>query len=93
VSGDRNPIHVSKLGAKVLGFPTTIAHGSWTMAAILGSVEGRIPDAVTYAVKFGKPVTVPSTVNLYADAAPAGGWDLSLKHPKKGYPHLTATLR
>lgn len=93
VSGDRNPIHVSKLGAKALGFPATIAHGSWTMATILASVEGRIPDAVTYSVKFGKPVILPATVNVYADAIPNGGWDLALKHPKKGYPHLTATLR
>ena len=92
VSGDRNPIHVSSLGAKAFGFPTTIAHGMWSAAAVLGAVEGRIPDAVTYSVKFGKPIVLPATVNLYADKV-AEGWDLSLKHPKKGYPHLTATLR
>ena len=92
VSGDRNPIHISSLGAKAFGFPATIAHGMFTAAATLRSVEGRIPDAVTYSVRFGKPVLIPSTVNLYADEAD-GGWDLSLKHPKKGYPHLTATLR
>lgn len=91
VSGDRNPIHVSSLGAKAFGFPRTIAHGMWSAAAILGAVEGRIPDAVTYRVKFGKPVVLPATVNVYADAT-AGGWDLALRHPKKGYPHLTATL-
>ncbi|MFF0817942.1 MaoC/PaaZ C-terminal domain-containing protein [Rhodococcus sp. NPDC003318] len=92
VSGDRNPIHVSSLGAKVFGFPRTIAHGMWSAAAILGAVEGRIPDAVTYRVKFGKPVVLPATVNVYADERD-GGWDLALRHPKKGYPHLTATLR
>ncbi|MFC4604135.1 MaoC/PaaZ C-terminal domain-containing protein [Rhodococcus kronopolitis] len=96
VSGDRNPIHVSSLGAKAFGFPRTIAHGMWSAAAVLGSVEGRIPDAVTYRVKFGKPVVLPATVNVYADevTGPEGsGWDLALRHPKKGYPHLTATLR
>jgi acyl dehydratase len=92
VSGDRNPIHISGLGAKAFGFPTTIAHGMYTAATTLQVVEGRIPDAVTYSVKFGKPVLIPSTVNLYADEV-EGGWDLSLKNPKKGYPHLTATLR
>ncbi|MFC9789700.1 MaoC/PaaZ C-terminal domain-containing protein [Rhodococcus sp. NPDC127528] len=92
VSGDRNPIHVSSLGAKAFGFPRTIAHGMWSAAAVLGAVEGRIADSVTYGVKFGKPVVLPATVNLYADEA-VGGWDLSLRHPKKGYPHLTATLR
>lgn len=92
VSGDRNPIHTSALGARAFGFPKPIAHGMWSAAAVLGSIEGRIPDKVTYHVKFGKPILLPSTVNLYADTV-ADGWDLSLKHPRKGYPHLTATLR
>jgi len=92
VSGDRNPIHVSSLGAKAFGFPGTIAHGMWSAAAALQSLEGRIPDGVTYSVRFGKPIVLPATVNLYADRT-ADGWDLSLKNPKKGYPHLSATLR
>jgi len=92
VSGDRNPIHVSTLGAKAFGFPKTIAHGMWSAAAALRAVEGKVPGAVTYAVKFGKPVLLPATVNLYA-RRDADGWDLSLRHPKKLYPHLTATLR
>ncbi len=91
-SGDRNPIHTSALGAKAFGFPRPIAHGMWSAAAILGVVEGRIPDAATYAVKFGKPILLPATVNVYADQTDEG-WELSLLHPKKGYPHLTATLR
>lgn len=92
VSGDRNPIHVSSLGAKAFGFPRTIAHGMWSAATVLGAVEGRIPDAVTYSVRFGKPILLPATLNVYADHSDEG-WDLSIKHPKKGYPHLTATLR
>ncbi len=91
-SGDRNPIHMSALSAKAFGFPRSIAHGMWSAAAILGVIEGRVPAQAAYAVKFGKPILLPSTVNVYADQA-AEGWDLSLKNPKKGYPHLTATLR
>ncbi len=91
-SGDHNPIHTSALAAKAFGFPKSIAHGMWSAAAVLGSVEGRIPEKTTYVVKFGKPILLPSTVNVYADQA-EGGWDLALRHPKKGYPHLTATLR
>lgn len=91
-SGDRNPIHMSSLSAKAFGFPRAIAHGMWSAAAILGAIEGRIPAATTYSVKFGKPILLPSTINVYADQV-EGGWDLSLKHPKKGYPYLTATLR
>ncbi|WP_407108221.1 MaoC/PaaZ C-terminal domain-containing protein [Rhodococcus aetherivorans] len=92
VSDDRNPIHVSRLGAKAFGFPKPIAHGMWSAAAALRAVEGRIPSRATYSVRFGKPVLLPATVNLYAARA-ADGWDLALRHPKKGYPHLTATLR
>lgn len=92
ISGDRNPIHVSTLGAKAFGFPKTIAHGMWSAAATLRAVEGRIPDKVTYTVRFGKPVLLPATVNLYAQRE-LEGWDLALRHPKKQYPHLTATLR
>ncbi len=91
-SGDQNPIHTSALGARAFGFPRPIAHGMWSAAAILGSIEGRIPEKTTYSVKFGKPILLPSTVNVYADKV-EGGWDLALRHPKKGYPHLTATLR
>jgi len=91
-SGDHNPIHISALGAKAFGFPKPIAHGMWSAATILGTVEGRIPEQVSYSVKFGKPVLLPATVNVYADPV-EGGWDLAMRHPKKGYPHLTATLR
>ncbi len=91
-SGDHNPIHTSALGAKAFGFPKPIAHGMWSAANILANLEGRIPEKTTYAVKFGKPILLPATVNVYANKV-AGGWDLALKNPKKGYPHLTATLR
>ncbi|MGV9615560.1 MaoC/PaaZ C-terminal domain-containing protein [Nocardia xishanensis] len=91
-SGDHNPIHTSALGAKAFGFPKAIAHGMWSAANVLSNIEGRIPEKATYSVKFGKPILLPATVNVYADQV-EGGWDLSLLHPKKGFPHLTATLR
>lgn len=64
----------------------------WSAAAVLQTVEGRIPEAVKYSIRFGKPIILPATINAYADAV-GTGWDLSLKNPKKGYPHLTGTLR
>jgi acyl dehydratase len=92
ISGDRNPIHDSSLGAKAFGFPKTIAHGMWSAAALLRTVEGDVADKVTYSVRFGKPILLPATLNAYADRVD-NGWDLALLHPKKGYPHVTATLR
>lgn len=64
VSGDRNPIHVSKLGAKAFGFPRTIAHGMWTAAALLAHREGLLPEALRYRVEFGKPVLLPARMNV-----------------------------
>lgn len=92
VSGDHNPIHTSGLGAKLFGFPTSIAHGMFTAAAVLANVEGQLPDAVRYSVRFGKPVLLPAKAGLWVDRGNDGGWELALRHLKKGYPHLTATV-
>ncbi|MDT5164582.1 MAG: hypothetical protein QOC88_1476 [Mycobacterium sp.] len=92
VGGDHNPIHTSSIGAKLFGFPTSIAHGMFTAAAVLANIEGRLPDAVKYSVRFGKPVLLPARVGLYVDRV-TDGWDLSLRNLSKGYPHLTGSVR
>jgi acyl dehydratase len=92
ISGDHNPIHTSGIGAKLFGFPSVIAHGMFSAAAVLANVEGRLPGAVEYSVRFGKPVLLPATAGLYIDRT-ADGWDLALRNVKKGYPHLTGTVK
>lgn len=92
ISGDRNPIHTSAVGARVFGFPTAIAHGMFSAAAVLANIEGQLPDSVRYAVKFGKPVVLPASAGLYVDRV-SGGWDIALRNMARGYPHLTATIR
>ncbi|KAA0102235.1 dehydratase [Mycolicibacterium sp. P1-18] len=92
VSGDHNPIHTSSIGAKLFGFPTSIAHGMFSAAAVLANVEGQLPGAVTYSVRFGKPILLPARVGLYTERV-ADGWDLTLRNLSKGYPHLTASVR
>lgn len=92
VGGDHNPIHTSAIGAKLFGFPTVIAHGMFSAAAVLANIEGQLPDAVDYRVKFGKPVILPASAGLYIDRVEAG-WDLSLRNMSKGYPHLTGEIR
>ena len=96
VSGDRNPIHVSKVGAKAFGFPNVIAHGMWTAATLLGTVEGQIPERVRYSVEFGKPVVLPAKLGVYARRGVAAGdpaWTITARNPKKlGTVHATATL-
>jgi acyl dehydratase len=92
VGGDHNPIHTNSVGAKLFGFPTVIAHGMFSAAAVLANLEATLPDAVTYSVRFGKPVLLPASAGLYVDQV-QDGWDVSLRNIAKGYPHLTGTLR
>ena len=92
IGGDHNPIHTNPVGAKLFGFPTVIAHGMFSAAAVLANLEASLPDAVTYSVRFGKPVLLPASVGLYVNQV-QDGWNLSLRNISKGYPHLTCTLR
>ena len=90
VGGDHNPIHTNPVAAKLFGFPTVIAHGMFTAAAVLRTIEGQLPDAVRYSVRFGKPVVLPAEANLYVSRV-ADGWDLALRN-SKGEPHLTGSV-
>jgi acyl dehydratase len=91
VGGDHNPIHTSSIGAKLFGFPTSIAHGMFSAAAVLANIEGQLPDAVKYSVRFGKPVLLPASVGLYTERV-SDGWELVLRNLSKGYPHLTGSV-
>ncbi|MCZ8379912.1 MaoC/PaaZ C-terminal domain-containing protein [Mycobacterium sp. CPCC 205372] len=92
VGGDHNPIHTNAVAAKLFGFPSVIAHGMFTAAAVLANIEGQLPDAVEYAVKFAKPVILPASAGLYVSRGSDGGWQLALHHLSKGDPHLTGTI-
>jgi len=92
IGADHNPIHTSLLGAKVFGFPRPIAHGMFSAAAVLANIEGQLPDAVSYSVKFGKPVFLPAELGVYIDRAEQG-WDITVRDVVKGYTHLTGSVR
>lgn len=92
IGADHNPIHTSRLGARLFGFPKPIAHGMFSAAAVLTNIAGQLPDAVSYTVKFGKPVFLPSSLGLYVDRV-AQGWDITLRDMAKGHPHLTGSVR
>jgi acyl dehydratase len=91
VGGDHNPIHTNPIAAKLFGFPTVIAHGMFTAAAVLPNIEGQLPDAVKYSVKFAKPVVLPARAGLYVERV-SSGWDLTLRHLSKGDPHLRGSV-
>ncbi len=63
-SGDRNPIHLHPISAKAFGFPRAIIHGMWTAARITGALSSELPEGVRFAVRFEKPIPLPSAVRL-----------------------------
>lgn len=92
VSGDRNPIHMHDLTAKLLGFPKAIAHGMWTKARVLAAIDNKLPDAVTVEAAFKRPILLPSKVGFHV-ADVDGGLNFSVRNAKKGTPHLDGTTR
>ncbi|MFH8339058.1 MaoC family dehydratase [Streptomyces sp. AM6-12] len=66
VSGDRNPIHLTRLTARPFGFRRAIAHGMWTAARCVAE-HG---DAGSARVEFRAPVPLPGVVRY--GASPAG---------------------
>ncbi|MGW1727359.1 MaoC family dehydratase [Streptomyces sp. NPDC002306] len=63
-SGDRNPIHLHPLGARLFGFARPIAHGMWTVARCLAA-HGT-PEAARVRAEFRAPVALPGTVRYAA---------------------------
>ncbi|WP_246382540.1 MaoC/PaaZ C-terminal domain-containing protein [Micromonospora jinlongensis] len=88
VSGDHNPIHTSRVGARLFGFHRPIAHGMWSKARCLAALGNRLPDAYTVEVTFKLPVPLPSTVSFAL--LPDGGFAL---HDSRGRPHLAGLVR
>ncbi|MFJ6982557.1 MULTISPECIES: MaoC family dehydratase [unclassified Streptomyces] len=62
VSGDRNPIHLHPLTARLFGFPRPLAHGIWTAARCLAALG--TPTATRVRIEFRSPVLLPGTVRL-----------------------------
>ncbi|MBN0046626.1 hypothetical protein JS756_21460 [Streptomyces actuosus] len=68
VTGDRNPIHLHPVAARLFGFPRAVAHGMWTVARCLAA-HGT-PERAAVRARFRAPVLLPATVAYAAQ----GGW-------------------
>ncbi|MFE2292741.1 MaoC/PaaZ C-terminal domain-containing protein [Streptomyces sp. NPDC059452] len=88
VSGDRNPIHLHPLTARLFGFPRAIAHGMWTVARCLAEAGGQPGELRTVRADFRAPVLLPATVTYAAD--PAG--NAFALRSGNGRVHLTGTV-
>ncbi len=91
VSGDRNPIHMHSLAAKLLGFPGAIAHGMWTKARCLAALESRLPDAFAVDVRFRRPIVLPARVE-FASVAENAEIEFAVRDAKRHTPHLEGRI-
>ncbi|GIG40286.1 MaoC/PaaZ C-terminal domain-containing protein [Cellulomonas phragmiteti] len=91
VSGDRNPIHLSPVTARALGFPRAIAHGMYTASRALADVGAARGDAFTWAVEFAAPVLLPATPDVRV-VPEADGFAFTAWHPRSGRLHLAGTV-
>lgn len=91
VAGDYNPIHLSKLSAKALGMPGSIAHGIYLAARALAGIE---PAAGNYRwkVSFKTPVVLEAKVDL-AFEAQENGYLVQAWNARKPKPHFELELR
>lgn len=91
VSGDRNPIHMHALTAKLLGFPRAIAHGMWTKARCLAALQSRLPDAYAIDVRFRKPILLPGTV-AFASSDHGDAIAFTVRSARSGDLHLEGRI-
>ncbi|CAA9491111.1 MAG: Probable (3R)-hydroxyacyl-CoA dehydratase HtdX [uncultured Solirubrobacterales bacterium] len=91
VAGDRNPIHLHSLSARLFGFPRAIAHGMWLKARALAMLEGRLDGPLDVQVRFKKPLLLPSKVTL-SSGQEGDLVSIGVHSAKDGSPHLTGTV-
>jgi acyl dehydratase len=91
VSGDRNPIHLHGLAAKLLGQKAAIAHGMWTKARCLAALQGHLPAAFSVDVAFKLPVLLPAKV-AFSSWADGDVRRFALRDARSGRPHLEGSV-
>jgi acyl dehydratase len=91
VSGDRNPIHMHPLSARLFGFPSAIAHGMWTKARCLAAFEGRLPEAYSIEVAFKAALRVPSTVRFLSGRR-EDGWAFAVESSDRERCHASGSI-
>lgn len=92
VSGDRNPIHLYPLTAKLFGFKRQIAHGMWSKARCLAELEPDFPAfPVKTDVQFKLPMFTPAKVKFHQETD-SNGTTFGLFAKDGVKPHLAGDL-
>ena len=93
VSGDYNPIHLSRVSASAFGFSRAIAHGMWSLASMLS----HLPDwqhaaGTAIQCEFIKPLRLPGTARCFSQAQ-AGQQQFWLTDNKLSAPHISGVIQ
>jgi len=91
VSGDYNPIHLSRLTARLFGYERAIAHGLWTLGRTLAELEPVPKEPLFLEAAFKRPLFLPSTVHSWARQE-ADGVHFGVRDGATGAPHLIARM-
>ncbi len=97
VSGDRNPIHLWALSARLFGFRRAIAHGMWTHARALAALLPLEPlNQAEVAVDFKTPLFLPARASLWTRHQPQNSSEsgalFEVRNAKGDKPHLRGQL-
>ncbi|MDY6920751.1 MAG: MaoC/PaaZ C-terminal domain-containing protein [Pseudomonadota bacterium] len=88
VSGDSNPIHLFAMTARLFGFKRHIAHGMWSKARAMGTLEPQLPAGpFRVSVAFKLPILLPAKVQFqYANTGDTIEFRLKDQNGEK--PHM-----
>ena len=99
VSGDYNPHHLYSVFAKLFGFKRAIAHGMWSLARVIASLDKKfdIHDSATVEASFKLPIFMPAAMSLgyeYQNDTQSQQTivNFELRDKQKGLPHLKGKL-
>lgn len=92
VSGDRNPIHLSALSAKLFGFKRAIAHGMWTQARAAACLMPDHPlSKASLNVEFKTPLFLPAKATLWTCRSGHGA-QFEVRDGRGQKPHVRGQL-
>lgn len=95
LSGDVNPLHLSRPTARLLGFRRPLAHGMWTASRSLAALGGAPAGAARFEVEFHAPLLLPATVrHVVEDRRHDGrdGWSTAVRSRDGSTLHLVGRL-
>lgn len=92
IAGDRNPIHLWPITAKLFGFKRHIIHGMWLLARAMAELDSDLGDGpVRVDVAFKRPVFLPGKAT-FSSGRQEGVTAFRLDNAEKGKTHLFGTV-